>query len=282
MHEAWLSLEGGVRLHLLRWDGDPGAVPFLLVHGLSSNARLWAGVGDQLAGGGHPVVAVDLRGHGRSAKPESGYDRATVSDDLAVLIADLPLDRPVVAGQSWGGNVVLELAARHPDAVRGVACVDGGWIEPSRQFPDWDDCVRRLAPPTLDGTPVATMRDRLRALHPDWPDAALGATMANFELREDGTVSPWLTRSRHVAIVRDLWEGHPPAVYPDVHAPVLLMPVDTGAPALDRVREEVATAEMLLPVSRTAWLSGDHDVHAEQPDAVAALLGGACLDGFFP
>ncbi len=44
------------------------------------------------------------------------------------MIERLGIERPVVAGQSWGGNVVLELAARRPELVRGIVCVDGGWL----------------------------------------------------------------------------------------------------------------------------------------------------------
>ena len=109
----------GVELAVDRWpaaNADPGApapgAPFLLVHGLASNARLWDGVAAALTGLGHEVVTVDLRGHGRSSKPDEGYDVPTVADDLAVLIERLGLERPIAAGQSWGGNVVLELAAR--------------------------------------------------------------------------------------------------------------------------------------------------------------------------
>jgi len=46
--------------------------PFVLVHGLASNARLWDGVARRLAGAGHSSAAVDLRGHGRSDKPDTG------------------------------------------------------------------------------------------------------------------------------------------------------------------------------------------------------------------
>ena len=57
---------GPVALHARHRPGG-AAHPVLLVHGLSSNARLWDGVSEHLAAAGHPVVAVDLRGHGASA-----------------------------------------------------------------------------------------------------------------------------------------------------------------------------------------------------------------------
>ncbi|HEY5472951.1 MAG TPA: alpha/beta fold hydrolase, partial [Candidatus Limnocylindrales bacterium] len=46
-------------------DGSRSSAPFLLVHGLASNARLWDGVARRLTEAGHRSVAVDLRGHGR-------------------------------------------------------------------------------------------------------------------------------------------------------------------------------------------------------------------------
>ena len=57
--------------------------PFVLVHGLASNARMWDGVACELSDRGHLAVTVDLRGHGRSAKPDGPYDMATVADDVA-------------------------------------------------------------------------------------------------------------------------------------------------------------------------------------------------------
>ena len=94
--------------------------------------------------------------------PTAPYDMATVADDLATVIGALGWERPVVAGQSWGGNVVLELANRHPDATRGIVCVDGGWLEPCAAFDSWEACEARLAPPRLAGR----RRKRDRGLHP--------------------------------------------------------------------------------------------------------------------
>src|SRR5204863_5717454 len=103
----------GLRLHLVRREGS--GVPFVLVHGLASNARTWGAVGSTLNAAGHPVVAVDQRGHGLSDKPASGYGFDEVTADLAGLLDELAFDgRPILAGQSWGGNVVLDFAARYP------------------------------------------------------------------------------------------------------------------------------------------------------------------------
>jgi pimeloyl-ACP methyl ester carboxylesterase len=272
-------------------DGAPadpvpahGPVPatFVLVHGLASNARLWDGVAGHLAAAGHPVATVDLRGHGRSSKPDGPYDVPTVAADLAAVIAGLGLDRPVVAGQSWGGNVVLELAARHPESVRGVVCVDGGWLEPSRAFPDWNTCRRALAPPRLVGRPLSDIEGYLRTAHRDWPESGIRGSLANFEIHPDGTVAPWLTYERHIEILRGLWEHHPSDLYARVTAPVLLLPVDTSdASWTDRKRGEVAAALAGLPNARARWFEGDHDIHAQRPAEVADAMATAAREGLF-
>src|SRR6266540_576228 len=69
-------------LHVRHFAGVSSRRPFVLVHGLSSNARLWDGVAGRLAAHGHPVYAVDLRSHGESDRPAEGYDTATAAADL--------------------------------------------------------------------------------------------------------------------------------------------------------------------------------------------------------
>ena len=112
VNQRTVAVAPGVELSVLVRDARPDTRAFVLVHGLASNARLWDGVGSCLAELGHASVAVDQRGHGSSSKPDHGYDFETVTDDLAAVI-EQALGRPaVLAGQSWGGNVVVEFA-RH-------------------------------------------------------------------------------------------------------------------------------------------------------------------------
>ncbi len=278
-----VAVTDGLELNVLRWspdDGRRGGAPFVLVHGLASNARLWDGVAGELVSRGHPVFAVDQRGHGRSDKPDTGYDFVTVVDDLACVIESIGGPPPIVAGQSWGGNVVLELAARRPDLARGIACVDGGWIDLSR-FSTWEECERALAPPRTTGMAATEIEAMLRGRHADWPETGILGALACFEVRSDGTVSPWLSYDRHLRILRALWEQRVDEVYPLVKAPVLLLPCDDGSAWSDRKREEVAVAESALANSRTHWFEAEHDVHAQHPRAVADVLMGALEEGFF-
>jgi pimeloyl-ACP methyl ester carboxylesterase len=286
MRTEWIPVAEGVDLAADVWTPAEAlaadAQPFLLVHGLASNARTWDGVAGRLVANGHVAVTVDLRGHGRSSKPDGPYDVPTVADDLAMLIERLGMARPVVAGQSWGGNVAVELAARHPDAIRGIVCVDGGWLEPSRDFADWHACRRTLAPPRLSGRRFEEIDGYVRSAHPDWPESGIRGTLANFEVRPDGTVAPWLTFDRHITILRGLWEHHPSERYPGLAVPVLLVPVDGGeTERTRRKRRDVETAAAIIPNARVRWFMGDHDIHAQRPDELASGMHDMTTDGFF-
>ena len=283
MQTQRVPVAAGVDLAVNIWapDDPPTGATFLLVHGLASNARLWDGVALRLTARGHAAIAVDLRGHGQSSKPDGPYDVPTVADDVAALISALGLDRPIVAGQSWGGNVVLELAARHGDLVRGIVCVDGGWLEPGSAFPSWEACREALAPPRLAGRPGAELEGYIRRAHPDWPESGIAGTLANMEWRPDGTIAPWLTYDRHIAVLRGMWEHRPTALYPDIRVPVLLAPAISERSREPDKRASVERAAHELANARVHWFTGDHDIHAQHPAELADVMIDMADSGFF-
>ena len=189
------------------------------MHGLASNARLWDMTALELARLGHRVAALDLRGHGESDKPDHGYDFPTLISDIATVSAALELDKPILTGQSLGANLVLEAAWGDPDIATGVVCVDGGTIELGSAFPNWDDAAKVLAPPKLIGTEHRAMRAMMRSAHPSWPESGIDATMANFEVRDDGTVAPRLSFDNHMRILRSLWEHKPSTRFAELEGP---------------------------------------------------------------
>ena len=261
----------GVALQVRRWQA-PGQ-PFLLVHGLASNARVWDGVAGRLAARGFAVYAVDLRGHGESDRPEAGNDTETAAEDVAALAERLGLAHPVLAGQSWGGNVVVEVAARRPDLPHGLALIDGGWLHLADAYPTADDAWAALAPPRLPAVPLAEVRGWVRRMHPDWPESGVEGTLGNFEELPDGTARVRLTRDRHESILRSLWRHRPRERYPAITAPALLLPAVRSGSGPRRGGQRVTEAAAALPHGRIRWYDGaDHDLHAQHPARVAADL----------
>lgn len=272
-----VSLASGVELSTTTFlpPTTVTGVDVLLTHGLASNQRLWFGAAEALAALGHRVITFDQRGHGQSSKPDDGYDMATVADDLALLIDALGLDHPVIGGQSWGGNVVLEASHRHGNAIAGAVLVDGGFLHLRRQFPEWQDCADALAPPPLLGMPLAEITAWVESSAADWPAAGRQATLANFEARPDGTIAPWLTFDRHMTVLRGLWEHEPSAIYADVESPILIIAAADTPEARARKAPSVDEAIAALPNASAHWFDpAHHDVHAQHPVAVADLLHG--------
>jgi len=280
--DRWVEARG-LKLHVRQWDGR--RTPFVLLHGLASNGRTWEAVARRLAAAGHAVVAADQRGHGLSDKPESGYGFDDVRSDLLALLEGLNLgERPILAGQSWGGHVVLDFAARYPDVPRGIVLVDGGYAQMSaRPGATWERISVELRPPNLIGTPRADLAARIRRMHPAWTDDGIEATLANFETMPDGTVRPWLTLDHHMAILRALWEHPTTSLFPLVRAPALLVPADSGdAERVAAKREAVDRAATSLARCRVHWFEDTaHDIHVERPEDLADTMLAALGDGFF-
>ncbi len=265
-----VQLPGGPRLAVRHWPGR--LRPFLLVHGLASNARLWDGVARRLHEAGHEVVAVDQRGHGRSEQTAGGYDTTTAAADLAALIGELGWTgarAPIAAGQSWGGNVVLALAATH-GGVSGLGLVDGGWIHLADRFGTFDECWAALEPPRFDGLTREALIERARAWTADWPREGRLGTLANFADLPDGTVRPHLARQHHRSIVHSLWQDDPRALYDRVRVPTVLLAAVDAVPAGPTPAAEAAER---IADARVIWYVGaHHDLHAQQPDRCAADL----------
>lgn len=260
-------------LHIRTWEGS--RQPFVLVHGLASNAHTWDGVAAHLARAGHRVISLDQRGHGRSAKPDRGYDFATMTEDLALLLDALDVEKPILAGQSWGGSVMLAFGARYPDRAQGLALVDGGFVDMQSRHTSWERVADQLKPPNLIGTPVAQMRSRMQTFHPDWSAAGIGSALANFELMADGTVRPWLTLERHMQILRAMWEMRPGELFPQVQAPTLICVAGNSQnPEWTALKkEQLALAAAGLARVETHWFENtDHDIHIQKPVELAELF----------
>lgn len=267
--ESMTVSAGNVAL-VARHLGGGRRIPVLLVHGLAANARTWDGVAVDLARAGHPVLAVDLRGHGASASvpDDPGSDPTlAAAADLAGVSSALGWTRLLLAGHSWGGNIALQLAADRPDLLAGLVLVDGGWLHLGDRFADIDAAWRTLAPPDLTGWDLANLREVLADAHPDWSDGALEAALANLEHRPDGTIRPWLTPDRHRARVASMLAHRPRELYGRIACRTVLLaagdPPEAGA---DEAAASIPAATL------TVFPGADHDLQLQYPTRVAAAI----------
>lgn len=255
-----------------------GKPPVLCLHGLASNARWWDLVGLRLAPD-HEVVAPDLRGHGRSDRPEAGYGFEEVTVDLQALLDALELPPAVVVGHSWGASVALALAAAEPVRVVGCVLVDGGVGDLRRVFGEtWALAEAAMTPPEF---PAATAADlpRLLARSPlaegSDPATAAAILQGNLEEDSDGRLRARLDRRRHLLIARSLFELNGPALLGATGQPILMLPArDPSRPPWQADKAEaVASASALLgPRGRVRWIDGAHDLPLQRPVQVAEAI----------
>ncbi len=130
---------GDLRMHAV--VGGSGS-PLVLIHGFPQTWWEWRHMMPDLAKR-HTVVAVDLRGAGHSDKPQGGYDKESLANDVHGVMMALGLERYAVCGHDIGGMTALALALTHRDAVTRLAVLDvsqpgwSQWEENARQQKVW-------------------------------------------------------------------------------------------------------------------------------------------------
>lgn len=274
MNEGWIERDG-VRLHYLEWrpSGPPREPALFLLHGLSSNARVWQRTAALLPD--RRIVALDQRSHGLSGRPGSGHRMEDVVADAAEAIGALGLEQPLVAGHSWGAAVALSLVAAHPGRSSGLVVVDGGTASFSRSM-SWEEAARRMQPP------LPTFRDlaeaaaaQSRYLGDAWGDDLDDFVRAGLVEANAGGFASTLTAEVRLEILHDLYDFQPELLFADVRGPILLAMAGQlwpGAPAeaVQMRRRSVDEVRELRPDVQVRWYESRHDVPLIRPAELAA------------
>lgn len=117
--EAYV-VANGVRLCVFEWAGE--GPPLLFAHATGFHGRCWDGVIRRLPG--RHAYAVDMRGHGRSERPDAPYEWSRFGDDVTALVRELGLSGVVGVGHSMGGHSVTYAAGREPERFAALVLVD--------------------------------------------------------------------------------------------------------------------------------------------------------------
>ena len=101
---------GGIQLHVREW-GNASAPSILFIHGWSQNHLCWSKQYESELATSYRLVALDLRGHGMSEAPHqaSAYQNPQLwADDIAAIMKELLLERPILVGWSYGGFIICD------------------------------------------------------------------------------------------------------------------------------------------------------------------------------
>jgi len=252
---------GGLRLHVREWGRADGP-PIVFIHGWSQSHLSWARQYDSALADEFRLVAYDLRGHGMSEAPpgpEHYTDAGLWADDLAAVIEQLRLDRPVLVGWSYGGFVICDyLRAHGQDRIAAIDFVAGAVTLGEAAFgtligPGFLD---NFADATADDLPtnIRGMRALVRAfpakpLPPDDVETLLGSSM---------TVP---ARIRANLVARQI-DGDD--VLRTLEVPLLVTQGRADTVVLPAMAEHVLAT---CPTAEPSWYDGvGHTAHLEQPE----------------
>jgi len=142
----------GIDLHYIDLGGPekPGkdaGDALVLVHGLAANLGFWFLKLAPAFARRQRVILYDLRGHGLSSMPMSGYRMEQMSADLAALLDLLGIRKADLLGHSLGGCVVADFATRHPERVHSLILVDTRLraLQPTSSLRNWEHWPRYRA-----------------------------------------------------------------------------------------------------------------------------------------
>jgi pimeloyl-ACP methyl ester carboxylesterase len=159
--------------------GDPAGQPVLLLHGGLGNTEDFRNVAPVLVANGYRVVAMDCRGHGRSAWGDLPITYDQMAADAVGLLDELGIEKTDVVGWSDGAIISLSLAIHHPERLDRVVAYAANYNPEGNQFVESDQlppfeyfiaAYRRLAPEPARFEELTAVNDALYKVAPNYSD----------------------------------------------------------------------------------------------------------------
>ncbi len=238
-------------------DLEPAGGVVVLIHGAPADHSVWRYQTRHLAAAGHPVLAVDLPGHGKSEGPALTTVVA-MADWVAELVEALGAPAVTVVGHSMGSLVAAQTAAAHPRLVRGVVLVAPA--DRMSVHPDLLDAARREDPLAADLIVGWSHTGRSRfGPHPD-PGVWTAAGTRRLLERNAGVLATDLQACAE-------WDS---AVVAGIEAPALVVVGERDKMTPAKAGRALAA---LLPDATVVQIAGaSHSIHYTEPAALNAAL----------
>lgn len=258
-----------------RPSGGP-AIVFL--HGIGRNWRDCLPLLPAL--GGWHVLALDLRGHGKSSRVRDGYRISDYASDVTAFLTNVPASPPVIFGHSLGGVIAMHIAAKHPDRVRAIIMGDSVLARDTLAHSMYQELLHGLYRVAQQGGALHTMAERLAKL--EIPIPGLPGRFAIGELPGNNQASllKWAEclqlldpEAMRATVDGSTFQGFDPwTLLAKISCPILVLQAtpDLGGLMSDK---EVAKILLLQPRAQVARLQLlGHALHLQRAQPVIEAL----------
>jgi pimeloyl-ACP methyl ester carboxylesterase len=266
--DGWTSgnvTANGITLHYYR-TGNGSLPPMVLSHGYTDNGLCWTDLALAMEKK-YDVIMYDLRGHGLSEAPVTGYDINDNVSDIVGLIHALKLRHPVIIGHSLGGSIAAVVAAQYPNIPKKVVLIDPpGLLNPL--FPTAEDMNRARSWFTKDmnnlkGLSKEELIKIVAQRHPAISEAARGRWADSKMQMKPQIIDSVLTI--------------PPLkpYLPKITVPTLILKADAN----DAVKKMEIDAVSAMPNIKIYHVKGaGHLVHLEKPEESLVVINDFLAD----
>ena len=250
-------LANGIRIHYWRTGGDKP--PLVLAHGSSDDGLCWTNLAKEFQDQ-FDIIMFDARGHGLSDPPKPSDAPDVQVEDLAGLIKELKLTKPILMGHSMGSASVAHFAAKYPDVPRAVILEDPALVRPA-------------TPSTTSPVTPETRRANILTRNNTSEEALVAGCMKNSPKWGRSECEFWApSKRRNHPDTALLCRGKRPPMselFPKITAPTLILKADADA-ALKKQNEQVASQ---LKNGKIVHITGaGHNVRREGKEQTVQVL----------
>jgi pimeloyl-ACP methyl ester carboxylesterase len=263
-HKVGFIVVNGVRLHYLDWGGTGGTL--LLLAGMGSTAHIYDDLAPKFSDRFH-VLGLTRRGFGQSDKPETGYDTATLVQDMRQFLDAMKIQRVVLVGHSLAGDELTMFAAKYPQRVEKLVYLDAAYDHSTMTFRDELDAL--FPPfPEHDNKSYNASKAWYKKFFRVTTPAVEADLRTSYLLHDDGRLEDVTPESVYKALIKF---AQPNPAYSQVKAPALSFYADDSWPDLiPKKNREKAT---IVLKSLKQWETVERErFHQGMPQARIVLM----------
>ncbi|MBT2642893.1 alpha/beta hydrolase [Bacillus sp. ISL-41] len=269
--ESKIQLPNSIELNVKYSTSNKPVILFL--HFSGGTLNMWDGILPRFSED-YRIIAPDLRGHGKSDKPLTGYHIVDFAHDVYLLLQALDVQSCHIVGSSMGAEIGLSLAASHPDMVKSIVC-EGALYNEFGEYGLFDGTAEEIT--AEKERQRKKLSERRMPEHPSLNDflteakepiERMGILNEHFlsylkstaEEQDDGTITSHYRNHVRIEYIEKYWDLQFQDYYKEIKCPVLFMPSEEEC-ADEKIRRSLDAFSKLVNSSEIIKIEGSRHAY---------------------